>query len=474
MSVCSQSAPGDLCSLNFDHSVQNDFDVSELFKASFGSKIFSNYDELTNTVRQFEQNTRTRFIIRSCRKRIPLDDLLYDTISFRCQHYDVKRKSSSLGFRRTRTRSLLYCPVRFFVRATSEGLIVTSFFMQHNHPLSCDLPDWKRIGNQLRLGQITKPPAYACLKRLKDCIRRELVTKDHKTRRRCVVSSSTSPSSDFLTPELAHHCTSDPLPTVLARFRLFEAGYERRDPERLISQLDSLIKRFYSQHKSASDALRLGGSKLSDAVRDVVCTFCFSLAYRDMFVCRLCSWRAHSKCAGRAGVCGTCPRCPLDSALVHVKNIPGVDIGGAFSKQPQNPTARRETASYKHPQYNPSGFSGLVPSITESRASDSITEASAPNSTLRSLLHSLSARQTTPYLQAAETVGKEPLPRSSSSVPPVAQPDPLSTLRSLLTSNHYVPTPSLRPNTPITSSLAMKSSTQYISSTSAHPIQRRK
>ncbi|KAF6779333.1 hypothetical protein AHF37_01165 [Paragonimus kellicotti] len=298
--------------------VEEPVDHTQDFQNLIACKTFATYSELTDAIKEFEFNTKTRFIVRSCRKRYPADQLVYDTMSFRCQHYDVKRRSTSLGFRRTRTRLMLFCPVRFSVRASEHGLVVSHYTMLHNHSLITDNADWRRISDQLKSVGNKKTHVSTCLKRLKACMRRELVSTDSlRSPRRKKIQECTS-SSYFLTTELVHHCVRNPLPTLLAKFRRFELGFEQREPERLISQLEALIKRFYTQHKSPSYVLR-SGSKLAEAVRDVICAECLMLAYQDMYVCHLCAWRAHKKCSTRAGISDICPRCTIDSKLTYVK-----------------------------------------------------------------------------------------------------------------------------------------------------------
>ncbi|KAF7258920.1 hypothetical protein EG68_03758 [Paragonimus skrjabini miyazakii] len=317
--------------------VEEPIDHTQDFRNLIACKTFATYSELTDAIKEFEFNTKTRFIVRSCRKRYPADQLVYDTMSFRCQHYDVKRRSTSLGFRRTRTRLMLFCPVRFSVRASEHGLVVSHYTMLHNHSLITDNADWRRISDQLKSVGNKKAYVSTCLKRLKDCMRRELVSTDSlRSPRRKKIQECTS-SSYFLTTELVHHCVRNPLPTLLAKFRRFELGFEQREPERLISQLEALIKRFYAQQKSPSYVFR-SGSKLAEAVRDVICAECLMLAYQDMYVCHLCAWRAHRKCSTRAGISDICPRCTIDSKLTYVKErIPLYHVDSMSLTQTESP-----------------------------------------------------------------------------------------------------------------------------------------
>ncbi|KAF5403995.1 hypothetical protein PHET_02274 [Paragonimus heterotremus] len=363
-------------------------DHTQDFRNLIACKTFATYSELTDAIKEFEFNTKTRFIVRSCRKRYPADQLVYDTMSFRCQHYDVKRRSTSLGFRRTRTRLMLFCPVRFSVRASEHGLVVSHYTMLHNHSLITDNADWRRISDQLKSVGNKKAYVSTCLKRLKDCMRRELVSTDSlRSPRRKKIQECTS-SSYFLTTELVHHCVRNPLPTLLAKFRRFELGFEQREPERLISQLEALIKRFYAQHKSPSYVLR-SGSKLAEAVRDVICAECLMLAYQDMYVCHLCAWRAHRKCSTRAGISDICPRCTIDSKLTYVKErIPLYHVDPMNSSQTESP--RRLPHGYRL------------------ESTPWLRESNEPHSRYKAITSSLHPIETPSHCTQQSSVGEKP------------------------------------------------------------------
>ncbi|KAA3678403.1 uncharacterized protein DEA37_0002026 [Paragonimus westermani] len=284
---------------------------------------------------------------------------------------------------RFRTRLMLFCPVRFSVRASEHGLVVSHYTMLHNHALITDNADWRRISDQLKSDGNKKAYVSTCLKRLKDCMRRELVPTDSlRYPRRKKIQECTSPSY-FLTTELVHHCVRNPLPTLLAKFRRFELGFEQREPERLISQLEALIKRFYTQHKSSSCVLR-SGSKLAEAVQDVICAECLMLAYQDMYVCHLCAWRAHRKCSTRAGISVTCPRCTIDSKLTYVKErIPLYHVDSMCLTQtgsPQSPLQGYRLGSthwLRESNEPPSRYKTITPSTHSIQTSSNCAQGSA-------------------------------------------------------------------------------------------------
>ncbi|KAA0191661.1 hypothetical protein FBUS_01353 [Fasciolopsis buskii] len=105
----------------------------EKFDELIGSRQFNSYAELTEALEEFKAATWSSFSIRSS-SRSPYPHIHFRRIVFNCDRYR-KRKSVSKGLRRVNTRST-DCSARFIVRERDAKLVVTSSFLQHNHPLT--------------------------------------------------------------------------------------------------------------------------------------------------------------------------------------------------------------------------------------------------------------------------------------------------------------------------------------------------
>lgn len=121
------------------------------------------------------------------------------------------------------------------------------------------------------------------------------------------------------------HCLNSTLPKLIRSYRQFEAGIRRQYPEKLLSKLDLVIRHYQEDIKAYSVGgptcrLSSAGRLVAAAVQEIVCSLCCSFAYCDLLLCKLCSWRAHSKCTVRLGIT-SCPRCPIESKLKRIDRV---------------------------------------------------------------------------------------------------------------------------------------------------------
>ncbi|THD19600.1 hypothetical protein D915_009355 [Fasciola hepatica] len=105
----------------------------EKFDELIGSRQFDSYAELAEALEEFKAATWSSFSIRSS-SRSQYPHIHFRRIVFNCDRYR-KRKSVSKGLRRVNPRST-DCSARFIVRERDAKLVVTSSFLQHNHPLT--------------------------------------------------------------------------------------------------------------------------------------------------------------------------------------------------------------------------------------------------------------------------------------------------------------------------------------------------
>ncbi|THD28734.1 hypothetical protein D915_000456 [Fasciola hepatica] len=313
-------------------------DFDEVFVRHF-SPSFQSYADLTKTLKEFEMETGTFFCIRSCKRKPDDDTLVYSSIFYWCSRSN-SRKSTSLGFRHTRPvlkPRKVHCGARFSVVMCGDVLRISSFNMRHNHhPTKNWNHGWGGVHDRLKHSGIQQVRSNSrcavSMDQFKKLMRRELDFRFPSRPKR----------SQSEVDEYRFHCLSSTLPKLIRSYRQFEAGVKNKYPDKLLNKLDLVIKHYLDEIKAYSVGgptcqLSPAGRLVAAAVQEIVCALCCSFAYCDLLLCKLCSWRAHSKCATRLGI-SSCPRCPIESNLMRIDRPLGWTVMADDLEVPQKNT----------------------------------------------------------------------------------------------------------------------------------------
>ncbi|TPP59480.1 hypothetical protein FGIG_11086 [Fasciola gigantica] len=316
-------------------------DFDEVFVRHF-SPSFQSYADLTKTLKEFEMETGTFFCIRSCKRKPDDDTLVYSSIFYWCSRSN-SRKSTSLGFRHTRPvlkPRKVHCGARFSVVMCGDVLRISSFNMRHNHhPTKNWNHGWGGVHDRLKHSGIQQVRSNSrcavSMDQFKKLMRRELDFRFPSRPKR----------SQSEVDEYRFHCLSSTLPKLIRSYRQFEAGVRNKYPDKLLNKLDLVIKHYLDEIKAYSVGgptcqLSPAGRLVAAAVQEIVCALCCSFAYCDLLLCKLCSWRAHSKCATRLGI-SSCPRCPIESNLMRIDRPLGWTVMADDLEVPQKNTLQR-------------------------------------------------------------------------------------------------------------------------------------
>ncbi|CAH8563571.1 unnamed protein product [Dicrocoelium dendriticum] len=107
--------------------------ATEVFVACFGGRAFYSFEEFEKELQKYMRANHVTFV-RGTSSRSSNPILRYEKIFYRCVWY-AKRKSISTGLRRVNSHDTR-CPARFSITKKDNFLVVSSFEVEHNHPLN--------------------------------------------------------------------------------------------------------------------------------------------------------------------------------------------------------------------------------------------------------------------------------------------------------------------------------------------------
>ncbi|GAA49175.1 hypothetical protein CLF_102626 [Clonorchis sinensis] len=128
--------------------------ASDAFVENLGAVSFSSFKAFEKALNEYMKNNYVVFV-RSSSNRSTNSVLRYEWVYYKCSRRPPK-PSESRGIRKSYTRST-DCPVRFCLRRRGNKLLVTSYYLEHNHEVTKFLYDRLPVNRRL-----TKEELGAC------------------------------------------------------------------------------------------------------------------------------------------------------------------------------------------------------------------------------------------------------------------------------------------------------------------------
>ncbi|KAF8566357.1 hypothetical protein P879_05385 [Paragonimus westermani] len=132
----------------------------DAFVELFVGRRFTSLAEFEETLSEYMKTNFVNFVVATS-VRTANSRLRYDSISYRCVHCP-RRGSQSKGIRKVSTQTT-GCSARFHVRRRRGALMISSYDMEHNHPISRSLYERHPLNRHLTPEELNETrPLFLC------------------------------------------------------------------------------------------------------------------------------------------------------------------------------------------------------------------------------------------------------------------------------------------------------------------------